>query len=96
MLKIIGILFLGIAAGYLFRKHRWTERVSSGTTATVAVLLFIMGCETGGSEDIMKSIVTLGGEGILIGLAATAGSVLAAFLLYRAAFRKKEESGHEK
>ena len=94
MFKIIAIMFLGIAIGYLARKQRWVKAVGSTTMITIVVLLFVMGGEIGGNEVVMSNLVGLGGEALLIAVAATLGSLIMARIIYKAFF--KGERGDER
>ena len=94
MFKIIAIMFLGIAIGYLARKQRWVRAVGSTTMITIVVLLFVMGGEIGGNEVVMSNLVGLGGEALLIAVAATLGSLIMARIIYKAFF--KGERGDER
>ena len=87
MFKIIAIMFLGIAIGYLARKQRWVRVVGSTTMITIVALLFVMGGEIGGNEVVMGNLVGLGGEALLIAVAATLGSVVVARIIYRLFFK---------
>lgn len=89
------MMFIGAGIGYLLRKRRWTGKLSTGISITIALLLFIMGCELGAAEGVTDDILNIGWQGMLIGLAGTLGSVLAAMAAYRIFFRKKTE-GDEK
>lgn len=89
MFKIIAIMFLGIAIGYLIRNMRGVRVVGTTTMITIVVLLFVMGGEIGGNEMVMRNLVGLGGEALVIALAATLGSVVAARIIYKVFFRVK-------
>ena len=89
MFKIIVIMFLGIAIGYLARKQRWVRVVGSTTMITIVALLFVMGGEIGGNEVVMGNLVGLGGEALLIAVASTLGSLVAARILYKAFFKRE-------
>ena len=89
MFKIIAIMFLGIAIGYLVRKQRWVSAVGTTTMITIVVLLFVMGGEIGGNKVVMSNLVGLGGEALLIAVAATLGSVVAARIIYKAFFKRE-------
>lgn len=90
MLKIMTIMFAGIALGYLVREVRGVERVASTTMLTIVLLLFVMGCEIGANPRIVENLTSLGVEALLISVAATLGSVLMAWVVYRRFFRGKE------
>ena len=94
MFKIIAIMFLGIAIGYLVRKQRWVSAVGTTTMITIVVLLFVMGGEIGGNEVVMSNLVGLGGEALLIAVAAALGSLIMARIIYKAFF--KGERGDER
>ena len=89
MFKIIAIMFLGIALGYLARKQRWVKAVGTTTMITIVVLLFVMGGEIGGNEVVMGNLVGLGGEALLIAVAATLGSLAMARIIYKAFFKRE-------
>ena len=56
---------------------------------TGAVLLFILGIEVGGNEQIIKGLHTIGIEAVILTLGSTLGSVIAAWALWKALYRKK-------
>ena len=90
MLKILAIMFVCIALGYLVRKVQGVERVSSTTMLTIVLLLFVMGFEIGSNPHIVENITSLGLEALLLAVAATLGSVLAAWVVYCRFFKGKE------
>lgn len=90
MLKIMAIMFVGIALGYLVRKVRGIEHVSSTTMLTIVLLLFVMGCEIGGNPRIVENLTSLGVEALLLSVSATLGSILMAWAVYCRFFRGKE------
>lgn len=87
MFKIIAIMFLGIAIGYLMRNVRGVKAVGTTTMITIVVLLFVMCAEIGGNKIVMQNLVGLGGEALIIAVAATLGSVVAARIIYKAFFK---------
>ena len=54
-------------------------------------MLFVMGVKIGADENILKNVSSLGLQAFLFAAAGIAGSVLAAFLLYRTVYRDKSE-----
>lgn len=90
MFKIIAIMFLGIASGYLLRRFAWTQRLGRPIIYTVAALLFSMGVAVGGNDTIMGNLSTLGWEALLLASACTLGSALMALLAYKLFFREKK------
>ena len=76
MFTVIGIMFAGIAAGYLLRKID-------------LLLLFLLGISVGANKDIVDNLVTLGGQAFLLALAGTVGSVLAGWGVYCLFFKER-------
>lgn len=82
-------MFLGVGVGYLIRKVKGVGLVSMTTMLTIIVLLFIMGGEIGGNRQVMRNMASLGGEALVIAVAATLGSVVAARYVYKYWFRRR-------
>ena len=91
MFYILAIMFFGIGLGYLIRNWRGGESISTSTTATIMILLFVMGCEIGANETLMSNLFTLGGEALVIAVAATFGSLVAAKVVYNRVYKSKRE-----
>lgn len=92
MFYILAIMFAGIALGYLLRRWRGVEHISTTTTITIMLLLFVMGCEIGANQTLMRNLFTLGGEALLIAVAAVLGSLIGARVVYNKVFKSKTES----
>lgn len=45
---------------------------------TIVLLLFVMGVEIGSNREVVENLLPLGGNALIISVAATLGSVLAA------------------
>ena len=82
-------MFLGIAIGYLVRKARWVQAVGTTTMITIVALLFVLGGEIGANEMVMRNLVGLGGEALIIAVAATIGSLVAARIIYKLFFKRE-------
>ena len=82
MFTIIFIMFSGMLAGYLLRRLLF-GRLGRVITALIWMLLFLLGLEVGSNERIVSGLATLGLESLLITLAGTLGSVMAAWGLWR-------------
>ena len=74
MFTIIGLMLTGMLLGYLLR---------------IWVLLFILGIEVGGNEQIIKGLHTIGLEAVILTIGGTLGSVIAAWALWRALYKRK-------
>ncbi len=88
MFTVIGIMFCGIACGYLFRKVEALQKISKSISYTILLLLFLLGISVGANESIVSNLTTLGGQALLIASAGTLGSLVAASLVYHFFFRE--------
>lgn len=89
MFTVIGIMFGGIAVGYLFRNVEVLQKIGTPISYTILLLLFLLGISVGANEAIVKNLTTLGGQAFLIALAATSGSVLSAWVVYHLFFKER-------
>lgn len=89
MFTVIGIMFGGIAAGYLLRSWGWLQKLGKPISYTILLLLFLLGISVGSNRAIVENLAALGGEAFVIALAGTAGSVLAGWGVYVFFFRER-------
>lgn len=89
MFTVIGIMFGGIAAGYLLRKVGLLQKIGRPISYTILLLLFLLGISVGANKDIMNNLAKLGGQAFLIASAGTIGSVLAAWAVYHLFFKER-------
>ncbi len=82
MFTIISIMLSGMLTGYLLRRLLF-GRLGRVINALIWALLFLLGLEVGSNERIVSGLATLGLEALLIAVAGTLGSVLAAWGLWR-------------
>jgi len=93
MFIVILFIFLGILSGYLLRKKalagdetkmegvaRWQGRI---VTWLIWLLLFLLGIEVGSNDRIISALPTLGVEALVLSVAATLGSCLLAWGLWK-------------
>ena len=52
MFTVIGIMFAGIAAGYLLRKIELLQKIGKPISYTILLLLFLLGISVGANKDI--------------------------------------------
>lgn len=90
MFTIIGLMLTGMLLGYLLRKHN-LKTIHKVITLLIWILLFILGIEVGSNERIVKGLHTIGLEALVLTLGGTLGSVIAAWALWRALYKKKGE-----
>lgn len=89
MLKIVAIMFGGMAVGFLLRRKKLSW-ITAIITVLIWLLLFFLGVEVGENERIILSLKDLGLEALLLSFAGIAGSVLLAWGLWVMAQRKRE------
>lgn len=82
MLIIIGIMLTGVLIGYLLRGRK-ISGIQKIITGLIWLLLFLLGCDVGSNELIIKNLPVLGLEAAIISTVATLGSVLFAYFLWR-------------
>lgn len=87
MFIIIGIMLSGMLVGYLFRTFRLTI-IHKFITVLIWTLLLLLGIEVGGNEKIVSGLHTIGVEALMITVAATLGSVLAAWGLWIVLYKR--------
>ena len=82
MFTIILMMLGGIALGYICRNRAmgWVKHLITGL---IWLLLLVLGLEVGSNARVMDSLLTLGGESLLLALGATLGSVLLAKALWQ-------------
>lgn len=90
MFIVIAVVAAGIAAGYLFRKARWTQYLGKPVIYSVALLLFLMGVSVGSNQTLTANLLSLGADAALIAVASTLGSVLVGVVVYRSFFKKEK------
>jgi uncharacterized membrane protein YbjE (DUF340 family) len=97
MLIVILVMISGMLVGYAFRRFfkmsetaekRLVDGIGSFLKLTIWLLLFVLGVQVGSDEHIMSSLHTLGLEALVIGLLATLGSCIGAWMLWRYVSRK--------
>ena len=82
MLILFAVLFGGILTGRLLRR-RPLRALGSVITFIIWLLLFMLGTEVGGNEEVMRSLATLGVQALVLCTGALAGSIACAWLLWR-------------
>ena len=82
MLKVVAIMFCGIAVGFLLRKRR-LRVVPHAVTVLIWLLLFFLGVEVGENPQVIGGITTLGLEALWLSIAGLAGTILFSWALWR-------------
>ena len=76
MFIVIAFIFLGIGLGY-------TVRTARATTWLIWLLLFMLGAEVGGNEQIIAALPTLGVEALLLAVCCVLGCCVLAWALWK-------------
>lgn len=82
MLKVVAIMFSGMAVGFLLRK-RQLRVVPHAVTVLIWLLLFFLGVEAGENPQVINGISNLGLEALWLSLTGIAGTVLFSWALWR-------------
>ncbi|MFO7979138.1 MAG: LysO family transporter [Bacteroidales bacterium] len=89
MIEILIIMGVGILAGRLLRgKPVIVARVEKAIIWSIYLLLLLLGVAIGSSQQIMSGLSQLGLTALWITLAAVAGSIIMAGLLWKFIFSK--------
>ena len=89
MLTVVLITLLGIALGYVLRRHRWLQRVDTTIMLTIFVMLFVLGLTVGSNRYVIENLPSLGGLAALIALAAMTGSAVLVSLVCHFFFKER-------
>ncbi len=81
MLKIVGIMLLGVVTGFALKKRKmgWVQKA---ITVVIWMLLFALGIAVGMNPDIMEHWDTLGVQAALLAIGGVGGSVLLSWIIY--------------
>ena len=90
MFTIIGLMLTGMLLGFLLRKQQLSG-IHKIITVLIWLLLFLLGIDVGGNQEIINGLHTIGMEAIVITLAAVLGSVTAAWALWYVLYKRKME-----
>ena len=92
MFTVIGIMFAGIAVGYLLRRVTLLQQIGHPISYTILLLLFLLGTVVGANREIVDNLTSLGGQALLIAVAGTLGSLVAAWVVYRCFFQERSSN----
>ena len=88
MFIIIGIMFTGVAIGYLFKNLSFLRNTEKTISYTIILLLFILGLSIGSNKLIIDNLAAFGWQAAVIALSATCGSILASWMTLKLFFKK--------
>lgn len=75
--------------GYILRgKQKAISGIEKAILWSIFLLLFFLGLSIGGNEVIMASLPSLGLNALIITLGGVAGSIIAAWALWKLVFKK--------
>ena len=90
MFKVLIITFSGIGIGWLVRKAAWVAHLPKSISYTIWLLLLFFGLQVGAKDLVVKSLDTLGVKALIIAVAGSLGSCIAAWGLYRLVFSREK------
>ena len=89
MLEILVLMALGMLVGYILRgKQKAISGIEKAILWSIFLLLFFLGLSIEGNEVIMASLPSLGLNALIITLGGVAGSIIAAWALWKLVFKK--------
>lgn len=88
MFRILILLIIGTAVGYLTRRNRLVRRTGHLAQPIVCALLFSFGASLGSDRQMVERFADFGGQALLLALLGIAGSLTAAAIAERYLFRK--------
>ncbi len=91
MLILFAVLFGGILTGRLLRRRPF-RALGNVITVIIWLLLFVLGVEVGGNEQVVRSLATLGVQALVLCTGALAGSIACSWLLWRSIGGKRSET----
>ena len=87
MFTVLFITFSGISIGYLLRQVKALQRLQQSISWTIYLLLFFFGLQVGANDQVVSNLDTLGLKALLIAVAGSLGSCVAAWALYKYLFK---------
>ncbi len=87
MILEVGLIVVSIPIGYALRKSSTlVNRTGHALTGIIYAMLFFIGLNLGGNEDLLLRLADLGIQGVVIGILSALGSVFALCFLFRSFF----------
>lgn len=87
MFKVIAIMLTGILVGYLLRNRSFVRYTGKLISATIFLLLFLLGIAVGTNRQIVDNLSVLGLQALVLSFSAVLGSVVCAWAVYRFLFK---------
>ncbi len=92
MLIVVGILVVGMIAGYLLRNKTRIIKINDNLTKwAIYLLLFLLGVAIGNNKEIMNNLHTLGLKALAITAGGVTGSIILGWIIYNHFFISKDE-----
>ncbi|WP_294176850.1 LysO family transporter [Coprobacter sp.] len=92
MFSVMGFMLAGIFIGYFLKQQKKLFKIIGKLNMWIIfLLLFSMGLSIGNNKSIIQSLDHFGITAIIIGFAATAGSVLLSIPLYKFLFKRQSD-----
>lgn len=92
MFTILLILSASMGLGIIMRRMRIIKSFSEAAQYTVYAMLLVFGLSIGSNPDVMSRLGEFGLQATVLAFAGVAGSMLAAWLLYKFTSKKKTDT----
>lgn len=93
MLTVVLCMLCGIVAGFLFRKKRFKYQ-NQVIMVLIWLLLFLLGLEVGGNEQVIKQSGKILFQAFVIATAGTLGSIIAARFLWKSIVKSTKKTNN--
>ncbi len=92
MVTILGIMFVGMAIGYILRNNKIIEKITDkAVMLSIYILLFFIGISVGANELIIKNLGRIGETALFLTIGAVIGTVLVSFFVFENFFKNKQK-----
>lgn len=91
MLIIFLCIASGITLGYFLRKSKITKYIGRSISIIIILLLFFLGISVGINDQVTSNFGNIGFDAFIIATAATLGSILCAWIVYRRYFQNNDK-----
>lgn len=90
MLLLLGILFLGLFIGYIFRKKNKIDKILDKLImGAIFLLLFFIGVDVGSNKLIINNLHKIGLNAVILTIGAVIGTIFLSTIVYNFFFKKK-------
>lgn len=92
MFTLFSIMIAGVITGLYLRRFNNLKLIGKFITGFIFLLLFFLGISVGNNPNIVSNLPAIGVQSIIITTGGLAGSILAAFFVYKRFFNKNDNN----